>query len=349
MGRFIPATETLDQQPPSKPLRRRLIIVVIVVVCIIAIALVVISVAFQPADISDQPAETDTVDLSEETVLTSLNNTDIPAPDLSSYAYVDTEDLTGPRFENISIGEPFIDGATQQTYRVATVTATYQNNSITASTTLLQRFIYDENTASWTGGDISQGALTVEPTAPLSTSIIEENLPTLLENYDASLAKQFEDCSVILWPSLSTEGGTVRAMLSKTEENETLTCTASINVSWINGKGWDINIDSVTDVETSTINENATDTDFEEDSTVELTGTIEMRDEIVLLRTFEDVQINIDDENEPLSTDLFELILNDASLSVTPDEIVTIQGTMTESDALEDVAVAINVTQVQQD
>ncbi len=357
MDNFVPATETLDPQPRRNRTLRRLLIFVIAAVCVVVISLIVIRLVFPS---TDQPAQTETATLAEQTILANLEQADIETPDLSSYSYIDTSDLIGPSFDNITIGDAYIDGATQQTYRVINATATYHNASLLASIELLQRFFYDDDTDTWTPGEISQGSLEVTPQRAIETSAIKEALPTLLQKYDRNLAEQFDDSEYLLTPMLTADGGTVKVVMSKTEGGQQLTCDVDLVVEWDQNSGWKITISSVGEVEESKVGENTDSKDNGFGNISELTGTIEMRDGVVLLRTDNDIQIDAnytfetDDEAEgdiedtgtqnTWTTDLFELI--DTSDDFTSGMRVTVEGAITMSGTLEDVPFAITVTDI---
>ncbi len=368
MDNFVPATETLDPQPRRKRYLRLLLIVAIVVVCVIVISLIVINFVFssinqiEATDTTDQPVETEVAPLSEQTILATLESADITAPDLSGYTYIDTSNLTGPQFRDITVGEAFINGATQETYRVINATATYHNTALVASIELLQRFIYDSETNTWIPGDISQSGVEVVPQKALATSTIKEILPTLLEEYDKTLADQFEDCEYLLTPTLTADGGTVKAVLNKIDNDQLLSCTVNLVVIWNQSSGWEVSISWAGDVETSEIDEDSENINYGSDNISELSGVIEMRDDVVLLRTDDEVQIETNnsfetdddtDEDEEdtntqdtWSTDLFELILDDTSFEVTSEMYVTVKGTLAMSDVFEDVPFAITVTDI---
>ena len=81
--------------------------------------------------------------LSEQTVLTSLNAERLAPPDLSGYAHLSTDNLLGPRYDNLSIGEIADDGGSAP-HRDVTAVATFDNSYLTISAPLTARFVFDE-------------------------------------------------------------------------------------------------------------------------------------------------------------------------------------------------------------
>lgn len=285
MSEFIPETIGRNSESKAKRYLRRVLVALVVVICIAALAVVATTVAFRMIDSSLQQKQT--VALSEQTALTSLNSAQVPAPDLTAFALVDGSNLIGPRFESIVVGE--IEHQGDEAYRDVTATASYRNGNISVTAPVTQRFVYDDAAVSWVGGEVEMQTPQVTPLRAPSTYAIGEALPTLLASYDADLAQRFAEGSTSFETSLDETGGVAIATLSKRDGSQLFECEVTLEVTWSDTSGWQINVKSVGDVRKTALEESvgspvATLTCSEGDL-VELSGTLAMQGDKTVLKT----------------------------------------------------------------
>ncbi len=178
--------------------------------------------------------------LTQQRVDVAFDRMELPAPDLSSFAYVDTASFIGPRFEGIEVGDvqKHISGSREIYSQKVTATALYTNKSVKVTVPISFEFTYDDANDTWEQGAVTEEGCTVEPVAPPSATAIADNIDTLLGAYDSQLASDFEGASSTVVSQLTAEGGTMEVNLLKSRQEETATMTVTCKVEWSDEAGW---------------------------------------------------------------------------------------------------------------
>ncbi|WP_172135134.1 hypothetical protein [Adlercreutzia sp. ZJ473] len=350
MSGFVPSTG--KPQQPSKGVRiaKRAAIAVLVVACMAALAWVAVNVAFKAVDSSLQKKQV--TSLSERTALTNLSASLTTAPDLTGFAYVDTANLIGPRIENIVVGEVVEGkpGTDEEATRTVSASANYRNSSIEVVVPVTQPYAFDNDESTWVAGEVTLGQPVVSPLRAPSTAAIEAALPELLRAHDASLADRFAECSVYVSSNMDEKGGTATATLSKTEKNKLVTCDVNLSATWSASTGWQLAVTSagkVTTSEANASNDPGTATmslECTSGELVELTGTIESIDGVIVLRTDETIYVSIDGKG--VTTNRFCLTSASDDREVSIDARVTLQGTISAGGSISQAPVTIAVTDI---
>lgn len=262
MGNYVPSMPGRNQ--PSKAVRiaKRLAAALLVIACIVVLAYFALTHVMGAIDSSFGRDEGDMA-LSERTVLSNLNSSSVTPPDLSGYHLIETGNLIGPRFENISIGETE-EGAARghssgafadvEKYREVTSTATYRNSSVSVALPLTQHYVYDKASNTWVPGEMEYGTPAVSPLRAPTLMSIEAELPALLTSYDANLASRMEGFDATFDSAMDESGGKVTAKLSKTSSSKVLTCNVDLWVSWLDGQGWQVSVTSASAVKETAVN-----------------------------------------------------------------------------------------------
>lgn len=177
------------------------------------------------------------VALSEERVNSDLGAASLTLPDLSGYQHVSTASVTGPKYENVVIGdvEESADGTAT---RKVTGTAQYTNKSLKISIPISTTYTYLPNSETWEMGEIVQEDAVVKPSAAPSTSYFTGELPALLDAYSPGMAAKYEGAQNDAKSELTEEGGKLYVSLMKVDDRTTYTCDLEIAVVWEDDKGW---------------------------------------------------------------------------------------------------------------
>lgn len=177
------------------------------------------------------------VALSEERVNSDLGAASLTLPDLSGYQYVSTAAVTGPKYEDVVIGdvEEDADGTAS---RDVTGTAQYANKSLKISIPISTTYTYNPDSETWEMGEIVQGDAVVKPSAAPSTSYFTGELPALLDAYSSGMAAKYEGAQNDARSELTEEGGKLYVSLMKVDDRTAYTCDLEIDVTWEDGKGW---------------------------------------------------------------------------------------------------------------
>ncbi|MBB3171264.1 hypothetical protein [Parvibacter caecicola] len=178
--------------------------------------------------------------LTQQRVDIAIDRLELPAPDLSSLAYVDAASLIGPRFEDVVVGEvqTHLSGSTELFAQKVTATAHYTNKSVKVTVPISFEFTYDDKNDTWEQGPAVQEGFEVQPVAPPSATAIANNIEELLASYNSQLAAEFEGASSTVVSELTAEGGTMEVNLLKSRAEETATMTVTCKVDWSAEKGW---------------------------------------------------------------------------------------------------------------
>ena len=348
MSDFVPSTGRPKQTSRGARIAMRIGIAIVVVACMAALAVVAVNTAFKAIDSS--LSQKQVTSLSERTAQSNLTAALSEPPDLSGFSYIDTSNLIGPRVENIVVGEimnPGPDSDSDAPTRDVSASAAYRNASIEVSVPVVQHYSFDENSSSWIVEGTDLGSPLVSPLRGLSNSAIEAALPELLRAYDSSVADQFEECSISVLSYADETGGTATATLSKTEKNKSYTCDVDLSISWLAALGWQVSITSVGEVKqddaTSTANATMSMTCATGD-TVELSGTIESADGVIVLKTSQTISVMLDGKG--YTTNQFCLTSADGEREVSLGASVTLQGTISASGTTSEAPLSISVTKI---
>lgn len=350
MSEFIPATDSLTTKAKNRksltPQRVGAFIGILfstVIVVALAAHFAISAIAGGLSTKHDAP-----VALSEQTVLANLSAADINAPDLSGFAHITTDNLIGPRFENLSIGE-IEEGDGAMPVRTVEAVAVFRNDYLSVSAPLVAKFSYDAGAVEWSGAVEELKSPSVKPLRAPSTATLEALVPELLSAHDASLAGQLEGASVLLRPSLTEEGGTVIAELAKpsADERSVTKCTANLSVSWDDRAGWKVAITSVDKpqvIDTAPKPENPSSLTCAEGDTVEVSGIIEVVDGHTVLRC--DGPIDVTIGGNTTRVERFDLVTADPSLSVEVGAHVTVRGALSGNAGFSNAPFKISVVSV---
>ena len=247
------AVEPARAQQPSG--RRRGIVVAIVVVLLFAAAALAAYLFFSPDDSADAPAVGggQRVTLTLPRAQQVLEEAGMAAPDLSQYHYVRTDDLVGPKFENVVVGDPeeLTEGGRTLSTRTVTADALFRNKGILITVPVSLPFVYDEENETWRQGELVPGEAVAQPMAAPNAATIVEDLDQVLTAYDPAVGTLFAGAAAKTSSRLTTEGGTITVTMEKDEtvtepnaegqERQLLkhhNCTAEITVTWSEQQGW---------------------------------------------------------------------------------------------------------------
>lgn len=330
MGDFISTTDAIAAKRGKKPSPAR---IAGIVLGIIVGAAVCAGLAFGALGLLNDALGKKhhaPIALSEQTVLTSLNAERLAPPDLTGYAHLSTENLLGPRYDNLSIGEIVDEGNGSAPHRDVTAVATFENSYLTISAPLTVRFSYDEDAIEWTMVEQSLGTPAVKPLRAPAVASIESDLLDLLAAYDSDLGALFADASILTKASFTEAGGSADVQLTKRSEDgaHITTCTVGIKVSWEDGKGWQTVIVSASEPERVKANEATSSLTCSPGDTIELSGIIESDGTRTFLRTSSPILVSLGGA-QGIVSDRFNLVTSNPNLSVEVGTHVTISGTIT--------------------
>lgn len=207
----------------------------IVAIALLAAAGFVISSHFSNFSLFGQ--NTYRVVLSEDRVNSDLNAANLTLPDLSGYQYVSTASVTGPKYDDLVIGD-VEEGADGTATRKVTGTAQYTNKSLKVSIPISTTYTYLPNSETWEMGEIVQEDAVVKPLTAPSTSYFTSGLSALLDAYSPGMAAKYEGAQNDAKSELTEEGGKLYVSLMKVDDRTTYTCDLEIDVVWEDGKGW---------------------------------------------------------------------------------------------------------------
>ncbi len=346
MGDFISTTDAIAAKRGKKPTPKR---VAGIVIGVIVGAALCIGIGFGALGLLNDTLgkkHQAPIALSEQTVLTSLNAERLAPPDLSGYAHLSTDNLLGPRYDNLSIGEIADDGGSAP-HRDVTAVATFDNSYLTISAPLTARFVFDEENIEWVMSEQSLGAPSVKPLRGPAVASIESGFLELLASYDATLGATFANAGMLTRASFTETGGTADVQLTKrSEDGRTVTtCTVAIKVTWTDGKGWQATIVSASKPEQAKANEAPSTLTCNPGDTVELSGVIEANGTSTILRTDSPVLVSLGGA-QGVPAERFNLVTTNPNLSVAVGSHVTIRGTITSISSMAGVPFEIDVTAV---
>lgn len=231
------------QKPTSKLLIAGIIVLVL---ALIALAVAMIFV-FKPFGLFEEEVNATAPTIGEVEAL--FEEGDVEESMLSRFTYVNTEDLEPLVLKNTKVGEVNRNnsGNSKEIYCEATADAEVRNNSITATTTLTMRLVYDKDSGSWRSNGVQTGNVTGTPEGPADITAIEKNIPALLRSYDSAVAADFSNSEIASEANLTKEGGTASFVLTKPAEGdgEAKTCTVNTEVTWNDSRGWQVDITSI--------------------------------------------------------------------------------------------------------
>lgn len=242
VGQVIGA-HTPSQRSGGSSLLRVGIIAAIVAALLLIVSLVL--VVFKPFGLFEEQLEVDRP--STATVEDAFEDATIPEPNLSTFAYVDDEDLERKSMTNYKAGEVQYNksGGSPQAYCEATAEATYENDSVSVKQPLTMRMDYDKEAQEWKPGSVREGTLSATPEGAADIDAITENFLNILKTYDAQVAAMYVGAEVTSTSTLTAKGGTAAFTATKTEGETTKTCTANADVTWSDTSGWNVEITSV--------------------------------------------------------------------------------------------------------
>lgn len=240
----------LEQRPPTRTARGCLRDAIIVICVLVALILVVGAAAYFAFVTADRTLQQENLaNLTESEVRSDLQELHLSAPDLSGYAYVPSESLDGPRFDQMSIGTihygSMKDGRLTATTRTVTCDAKWQNSYVSVVRPLTAEFEFVSATEGWKLSIYTLGDAQATPLRPMNVYDLEGDAIPLLRLYDAALGDAYADAHVALSADLTTEGGTVKAVLSDEVDGQPMECTMSLKVSWSNDHGWEAEVADV--------------------------------------------------------------------------------------------------------
>lgn len=211
-----------------------------IAVVLLFAAVAVLAFPHVRAFVTQTPAGGPRTVLTQQRVDIAIERLELPTPDLSALAYVDSTSLIGPRFEGVEVGEVqrHISGASEVFTQKVTAVAQYTNKSVKITVPVSFEFTYDDGNDTWEQGPVTEEGYTVQPVAPPSATAIANNIGELLGSYDGRLASEFDGASSTVVSQLTVEGGTMEVNLLKSRQEETATMTVTCKVDWSDEKGW---------------------------------------------------------------------------------------------------------------
>lgn len=333
-------TKPADSNKPAKKGANKLLITGIVL-CALAVTALVCALVFVFNKPAVQPTTSDITSFSAPTnteIEEALENANIETPDLSSYKYINTEDLQGPEFKNIATEQ----GRSSNVCN-ASATANFKNDSITVEQPVSMRFTQNNN--EWVAGEATTSPANVIPTGPADITLLTKDLPVLLTDYKQDLGNQFTNCDIVADDKgLTVEGGTAKFALSKDAGDGTVyKCNVDVNLKWDDNKGWVAEITSVSDVTTeNSQNSNGGNSgsstpdallECNTGDLVQVPGIIDYVNDHILLRTDNFIRVILD--GRTYEVHYFELVDNSMQFTVGAHVEVTgeISATGTQSQA----------------
>ncbi len=240
---------------------KALLIGLAMVVGVVALATVCAWIAFDAIDRS--LTEERLSSLSETEATAALSSAQLQAPDLSQYAYVSTEGLQGPRFEDVTVGDivmrtSLFDSLLSQdddgnpaegafsSYRVVSAFATWRSSYIEVKRFVVQRFVFDTEANGWQTTTSELGAPEVTPVRAPNVRSFQDEVVALLRLHNSRLGEQFADAHVSVEDTgLTVDGGTFMALLEKDGPAGAATCRVDFAVEWSDVHGWIVTVESV--------------------------------------------------------------------------------------------------------
>lgn len=331
-----------DIQPPAGEAVLRAVAVVGLVIIALALAFAIIKFMFYYVDSSIQRERA--VQLTEQTARAGLTSASIPALDISGYDYVSGGNLIGPRFEDIVVSEIQYGADAAGPFRNVTANAVYRNDQVSITMPITQKFTFDSESTRWVSqGDVIAGELSVSPTGVPSVSTLEADARELIMDYDASIAEDFGDAQMSMDPELTEVGGTVVATFSKRTKTNVLERSATLAVSWVDGSGWKMSVESVGDlVKSKPFVKQTLKKTIGNGATVRATGTIVSQGGRTFIKTEGPCQITMD--GRVWNVEMFELTTTDPSVTVPRGEKVSVVGIITPTGSTSAAPLAISVT-----
>ncbi len=234
-------------------------IIAIVVAVVVMFGLGLLVGHFLPGQSNEPAADSAPGDarivLSEERVQSNLEAIEMTAPDVSRYSFISsTENLVGPRFSDVVIGdaETLGSGASAKTMRTATALATFRNKSVVVTVPVSLSYEFDPEKETWIQGELVTGQQTAQSISAPNAAAIVADLPTMLNQSYPDVANLFVDAATKTTPNLTAEGGSIAVGLTKETEVEGKKYFNSvdvlINVVWNEDYGWEPSIASVGEV-----------------------------------------------------------------------------------------------------
>lgn len=186
-----------------------------------------------------------------------LEGLSMEAPDLAQFRYVPTDNLVGPKFENVAVGDVVEqkEGDKVVATREVTADALFRNKGILLTVPVKLAFAYDEAGETWREGDLELGDMTAQPLSAPNATLIVEDLDALLAAYDPAVGTLFAGVAPKTSSRLTTEGGAITVALAKDEqvtegEKQLIkhhNCSAQIAVTWSDTEGWVAKVDRLND------------------------------------------------------------------------------------------------------
>ncbi len=231
-----PTPRQEEKRPKSK------LLILGIILCVVALLTLAATFAIFYFHLFDQEEPAPEAPSASQ-VETAYEGAEVDAPDLSTFKYIDTENLTGPKISDYRAGNVTSEGETF--YCEGLANATYENDALSVQVPLSMRMQYNEDSSSWMRGTVREGTLNAKPKVPADIDEIVSNFPAILKSKDPNLATQFEGCQITPEASLTTEGGTANFTLTKDIDGQTKTCTVKTTVSWNGERGWVVTIASI--------------------------------------------------------------------------------------------------------
>lgn len=348
---YKPVNPKIEEQQAKKPAKKggNKLLVVGIIVCILAVAALVCAVIFvmnQPAGNGSTQQEALNAP-SNSQITKALEDADLKAPDISSFKYVSTDDLTGPTFQDIETAQ----GNSSNVCNV-TANAMFKNASVMIQQPVAVRFTQKDN--DWVAGSVTTSPADITPASGPDMEALTKDMPELLKKYDENLAAQFTDSDIVAdSKGLTAQGGTVKFTLEKNENGTVKKCDADVKVSWKNDSGWDAQIDSVSDVTTTSNNQNSEEPAGGNDDPgqpdallqctsgdlVQIPGIIDYVNDRFLLRA--DNYIRVEMDGKVFNVHYFELQSN--TMQFTVGSHVEITGVISETGALRQAPLVITL------
>lgn len=251
---------TAESERPKRGCLRALLIALAIFVGVVLLAAVCAWFAFDAIDRSI--TEERLSSLSETEAVAALSEAQLQPPDLSQFAYVSSEGLQGPRFEDVTIGEIVLrsslfeslldreDGAMASdgfsSYRVVSAFATWRSNYVEVRRFVVQRFVFDTERNAWESTTSELGAAEVTPVRAPNVRAFQDDVVALLRFHNSRLGEQFADAHVTVEDTgLTAEGGTFEALLEKQSTSGLASCRITFAVAWSEVHGWIVTVESV--------------------------------------------------------------------------------------------------------
>lgn len=240
-------SQNADQQSGKKRKKGgNKLLIVGIIVCVLAVAALVCTLLFvmnKPAESTPQRSEANVPSNSQ--IIEALEDANLKPPDISSYKYISTEDITGPEFTEIQTEQ----GSSSNVCNVS-AKSVFKNSYVIIEQPVALRFTQKDN--EWISGTVTTSPSDVIPAGAPDIQALIKDLPDMLAEYDKTVADQFKNCDIVAdSKDLTAKGGTAKFTLEKSENGAVKKCDVTMKLEWKSDTGWSPQIESIGNITTS--------------------------------------------------------------------------------------------------